>query len=375
MSNFGVIARGVKLPIIKGGDDVIKIVSDTLLNVSKEENVEFKDGDIIAITESIVARSENNYVTVDDIANDITEKFGEKPIIGVLWPIYSRNRFSLILKGIARAASKVVVQLRDGKDEVGNDIFNRFTGVNIENFYKEVIEKEGAEAIVIKSDDLTEIAKGCNNIIVATIHSRNEVEKQLKEYSDSKWGVDIVKTLKLDNICNESVNGCGCNKTFGLLGSNKATEDKLKLFPRALTCANTVLNVQETLCAATGKKIEVMIYGDGCFKDPVCGIWEFADPIVSPARTANLEGTPNELKLKYLVDNDLEGFNGQQLIDAVKKHINEKDKNLVGNMKSQGTTPRQYTDLLGSLSDLISGSGDRGTPVVWIQNYFTNYAD
>lgn len=375
MSNFGVIARGVKLPIIRSGDDIVKIVTDTLLSVAKEENVEFKDGDIIAVTESIVARAENNYVTVDDIADDITAKFGERSVIGVLWPIYSRNRFSLILKGIARAASKVIVQLHNGKDEVGNDIFNTFTGVNIEEFYKQVIEKEGAEPIIIKSDDMTEIAKVCNNIIVATIHSRNEVEKQIREYSDDKWGTGIIKTLKLDDICNNPNNGSGFNRAFGLLGSNKATEVKLKLFPKTLTCANTVLNIQQILNAATGKKIEVMIYGDGCFKDPVCGIWEFADPIVSPARTTGLEGTPNELKLKYLVDNNLDGFEGEQLINAVKKHINEKDNNLVGSMKSQGTTPRQYTDLLGSLSDLISGSGDRGTPVVWIQNYFTNYAD
>lgn len=373
MSKFGVIARGVKLPIIKEGDNVAQIVCDNLIEAAESEYVQFKDNDIIAITESIVARADGNYVSVNDIATEIRRIFGEKQTVGILWPIYSRNRFSLILKGIARGAKKVVVQLHNGKDEVGNDIINQFTGVNIIEYYRELIEGEGAEAVIIQSEDCHDIVRTTNNVIVATIHNRHKDYANLTSFK--KNYETNVKVVRLDEIC--AYNCPGGNRMWGLLGSNKCGEERLKLFPRDSVCAELVITVQKTLLERTGKHVEVMVYGDGCFKDPVGGIWEFADPIVSPAKTKGLEGTPSELKLKYLVDGELERLNGEELEDALKKKIRDnrefhKDKN---SMELQGTTPRNISDLVGSLSDLVTGSGDRGCPVVWIQNYFDKYCD
>lgn len=373
MSKFGVIARGVRMPIFKEGDNVAQIVCDNLFDAADEGYVRFKDNDIIAITESIVARADGNYVTVDNIATEIRKIFGEKQTIGVLWPIYSRNRFSLILKGIARGAKKVVVQLHNGKDEVGNDIVNQFTGVNIIEYYRELIESEKAEAVILQSEDCHDIVRTTNNVIIGTIHNRN------KDYADvisyKKNYSNPVKVVKLDEIC--AYNCQGGNRMWGLLGSNKCGEEKLKLFPRDSVCAEVVTTVQRTILERTGKHVEVMIYGDGCFKDPVGGIWEFADPIVAPAKTQGLEGTPNELKLKYLVDGELADLDGEELENKLKKMIrdNKEFKHDKNSMSLQGTTPRNISDLVGSLCDLISGSGDRATPVVWIQNYFDKYCD
>lgn len=372
MSKLGVRAFGIKMPIFKRGDNIVDVICDNILDATREEGVQLNDDDIIAVTESIVARSEGNYVTVDDIANEIINIFGKNATIGVLWPIYSRNRFSMILKGIARAAKSVAVQLHHGKDEMGNDILNPFTGVNIIEFYRELIESEKAEAVIMQSESSEDIARVVDNIIVATIHSRMDDYHKLIDFS--KGFGSKLKIIRLDEICNKHVDDHGYNTIFGLLGSNKASEEKLKLFPTDTTSALVVTGIQEQIKKITGKNVEVMIYGDGCFKDPVCGIWEFADPTTSPAHTPRLNAKPNEIKLKYLVDNDLNQYDGEELEEHVKEAIKNKSNDLVGQMASQGTTPRQLTDLLASLADLCSGSGDRGTPVVLIQGYFSNYA-
>lgn len=358
MSNLGTISIGVKMPLIKQGDDIAKIVTDNL----QLTGINYEDKDIIGITESIVARAEGNYVFVQDIADDITEKFGKNQIISVVWPIYSRNRFSMILKGIARAAKEVRLLLKYGKDEVGNDILNPFTNINIIDFYREVIESENCEAVIIQTNFKNDAyyTQETNNIIIATIHSRFD----LKQEFSSKRN----KIFTLDEICSTVTDKHGYNEEYGLLGSNKATDDTLKLFPRKKTCEDIIYRIQDIIKEQSGKSVEVLIYGDGCFKDPVGGIWEFADPVVSPAYTKGLDGTPNELKLKYIIDNE------NKSSDEIKQMISDKDNNLKGNMLSQGTTPRRYTDLIGSLCDLTSGSGDKGTPVVWIKNYFKNYS-
>ena len=370
MSNLGTVARGIRLPLIKAGDNVAEIVANTIIETSAQEHIPIKDKDIIAVTESIVARAENNYISVQDIADDIVNKYGENQIITVLWPIYSRNRFSMILKGIARGAKEVRLLLNYHKDEVGNDIINPFTNINIINFYRDVIESEDCKATIIQTEFLADAfySTGLNNILVATIHSRLTNADQLHDislYND----VSSVKIYTLADICSSISKTHGYNSMYGVLGSNKATDDTLKLFPRTETCENIVNKIQQIIAEKIGKHVEVMIYGDGCFKDPVGQIWEFADPVVSPAYTDGLVGTPNELKLKYIADNE------NKTMDEIIQDVAAKDKNLIGQMRSEGTTPRKYTDLIGSLCDLVSGSGDKGTPVVWIQDYFKNISE
>lgn len=360
----GTEVRGIRLPMIKRGDNLREIIVDILLSTQ----IPFKERDVICITESIVARSCGNYVSVDDIAQEVLDRFGEDPVVGVLWPIYSRNRFSLILKGIARASKKVIIQLGSGKDDVGNDIYNQFTGVNIIEFYKNLVESEGAQCEMYLNDYINTLPDKCTNIIVASTHGAHESVDQLRRIYGCR-----VNTITLKDLCAKPEKDRGYNEKFGLLGSNKAGDELLKLFPRVSDCKDLVEGVREDILEKTGVSVEVMVYGDGCFKDPVCGIWEFADPVVSPAYTDGLQGTPGELKIKYLLDSeesiqdDLEG--------GIRKMIREKDKDLKENMLSQGTTPRRYTDLLGSLADLTSGSGDKGTPVVWISGYFRNFGD
>ncbi len=392
MRTFGTISRGIKTPIIKEGDDLVDIVCTSLTNACKKENVELNDRDVVAITEAVVGISQGNYATVDQIAQDVKNKFGENTV-GLVFPILSRNRFSIPLKGIARGAKRLVIQLSYPLDEVGNalvdpeifyesginpydtaftgDEFNKkfdhpthlFTGVNYIDLYKEVC---GNNCEIIVANRPEEILKYTKNVIVADIHTRERTKRILQN-------AGAEKVLTLCEIMNESVNGSGYNSKYGLLGSNKSTEERVKLFPEH--CQEVVEKVQARLFEETGKKLEVMIYGDGAFKDPVGKIWELADPVVSPAHTDGLIGTPNELKLKFLSDNKFKDLKGEELIAAMKDEIRKKDKNLKGKMETQGTTPRRYTDLLGSLADLTSGSGDKGTPVVLIQNYFTNYAD
>ena len=363
---------GVRLPIIKENDDIVRIIADRVERSSNECNIPIDNGDIIGITESIVARAAGLYVTVDEIAECIKKKFNNPKSIFVLWPIYSRNRFSLILKGISRSARYINVALYPGKDEVGNDHFNQFTGVDIDKFYRELIIDEGAVPSILakKEDVISKIYKdavwnGDCNVIVATIHNRKRAKQFFEEYNspDKLENGTAIKVLTLDEICDD------LNPDFGLLGSNKATEEKLKLFPTVEVAKKVALGVQERIMKHTGKQVEVLIYGDGCFKDPVGGIWELADPVSSPYYTEGLEGTPNELKLKYIADNESADE------DFIVERIKHKDDNLTGQMISQGTTPRRYRDLIASLCDLTSGSGDKGTPVVWIKNYFKNYAD
>jgi len=392
MKTFGTISRGIKTPIIKDGDDLVNIVCDSVLKAVKKENITLQNRDIIAITEAVVGIAQGNYATVDQIAEDIKNKFGNETI-GLVFPIMSRNRFSMLLKGIAKGAKKLVIQLSFPQDEVGNPIidpeiifeeninpysdvftgeeFNKkfnhpvhpFTGVNYIDMYKEY---GGKNCEIILSNNPTAILKYTKNVIAADIHTRNRTKKILE-----KAGAE--KVLTLCDILNKSINGSGYNSKYGLLGSNKSTEERVKLFPER--GQEIVDGVHERLKKETGKDIEVMIYGDGAFKDPVGGIWELADPVVSPAFTPNLNGTPNELKLKFLSDNKFKDLRGEELIKAMQNEIRNKNKNLKGSMETQGTTPRRYTDLIGSLSDLTSGSGDKGTPVVLIQNYFDNYAD
>ena len=393
MRMVGTTSRGLRAPIIRQGDDLVKIVVDTVLEASKEDGFTIRDRDIVAMTEAIVARAQGNYATVNDIATDIRAKFPDGTV-GVILPILSRNRFSICLRGIAMGSKKVVIMLSYPSDEVGNHLVSldrldeaginpysdvltheryrelfgyekhRFTGVDYVEFYQQLVREAGAECEIIFANDPRAILPYTDCVLACDIHTRHRTKRILKAAG--------AKTVYgLDDILSESVNGSGFNKDYGLLGSNKATEDTVKLFPK--DCQPFVDAIQTELYKATGKRVEVMVYGDGAFKDPVGKIWELADPVVSPAYTVGLEGTPNELKLKYLADNDFADLSGEALRQAIKEKIKDKDDNLVGNMASEGTTPRQLTDLIGSLCDLTSGSGDKGTPIVYIQGYFDNY--
>ena len=389
----GTVTRGLRCPIINEGDNIESIVVESVLNASKAEGFTVQDKDIVAITESIVARAQGNYASIDQIAKDVTSKFGESTV-GVIFPIFSRNRFSNLLKGIARGTKKVVLMMSYPSDEVGNHIVSldaldekgvnpwtdvlseaefrelfgfskhTFTGVDYIEYYKELVVAEGAECEVIFSQKPKTILDYTKNVLTCDIHTRYRTKRILENN-----GAEKVYTL--DDILSESVDGSGFNENYGLLGSNKSTEEGVKLFPR--NCQPVVEKIQEMLQKETGKLVEVMVYGDGAFKDPVGKIWELADPVVSPAFTSGLEGTPNEVKLKYLADNNFSDLRGADLEAAIKKHINEKDEDLTGSMEAQGTTPRQLTDLIGSLADLTSGSGDKGTPIVFIQGYFDNF--
>ena len=389
----GTVSRGVRAPIIREGDNIVDIVVDSVLAAAEDDGFQIKDRDIVAMTEAIVARAQGNYATVDDIATDVKAKFGGEDV-GVIFPILSRNRFAICLRGIAKGAKKVVLVLSYPSDEVGNHLISidamdekgvdpykdvldlkkyrelfgyekhRFTGVDYVEYYESLIKECGAEAEIIFANDPRAVLNYTKNVLCCDIHTRARSKRLLKAA-----GANIV--YGLDEILNESINGSGYNADYGLLGSNKATEDKVKLFPK--DCQEVVDAIQQKLLDKTGKNVEVMVYGDGAFKDPVGKIWELADPVVSPAYTPGLEGTPNELKLKYLADNDFANLSGEALRDAIKEQITKKDSDLVGNMASEGTTPRQLTALIGSLCDLTSGSGDKGTPIVYIQGYFDNY--
>ena len=390
---IGTISRGVRAPIIKQGDDIVDIVVSSVLEASKEDGIPFHDRDIVAMTEAVVARAQGNYASVDNIAKDVNTKFGGGTV-GVIFPILSRNRFAICLRGIAKGVKKVVLMLSYPSDEVGNHLISldavdekgvdpyadvltldkyrelfgyekhTFTGVDYVEYYESLIRECGADVEVIFANNPKAILNYTKNVLCCDIHTRQRTKRILKAA-----GGEII--LGLDDIMNAPVDGSGCNESYGLLGSNKATEDSVKLFPR--NCQPVVEAIQAKLFEATGKKVEVMVYGDGAFKDPVGKIWELADPVVSPAYTSGLEGTPNELKLKYLADNDFADLSGDALKEAIKQKIVEKDDNLVGQMVSEGTTPRRLTDLIGSLCDLTSGSGDKGTPIIWIQGYFDNY--
>ena len=392
----GTVSRGVRCPIIREKDDLAKIVVDSVLDAAKSEGFELRDRDVISITESIVARSQGNYASVDAIAADVKNKLGGETI-GVIFPILSRNRFAICLKGIAMGAKKVVLMLSYPSDEVGNELVSldkldeagvnpysdvltlekyrelfgenvhEFTGVDYVDYYSNIITSAGAEVEVIFANQAKTILNYTDCVLTCDIHTRARTKRILKAA-----GAKVV--CGLDDIVTSSINGEGYNEKYGLLGSNKSTEDKVKLFPRE-ECKELVLDVQKSILGKTGKHVEVMIYGDGAFKDPQGKIWELADPCVSPAFTDGLIGTPNELKLKYLADNDFKDLSGEELKKAISKSIREKDNNLVGNMASQGTTPRQLTDLIGSLCDLTSGSGDKGTPIVLVQGYFDNYTN
>ena len=393
--HVGTVSVGIRLPIIKKGSDLASIVVDSVL-AAEEDGFKIKDRDVIAITESIVARSQGNYAKISDIADDVKNKFGKDATIGVIFPILSRNRFSILLKGIALGVKKIYLMLSYPSDEVGNSFLSydeldakgvnpysdvlsldefrklfgkkvhEFTGVDYIDYYQELIKSVGCDVEIIFANQAKTILKYTDKVLTCDIHTRARTKRILKEN-----GAKIV--LGLDDILNESVNGSGYNKLYGLLGSNKSTDELVKLFPR--DAQGLVDGIQESILKKTGKHVEVMVYGDGAFKDPQGKIWELADPVVSPFYTAGLVGTPNELKLKYLADNDYKDLSGEKLRDAIKNAITKKDGSLVGNMASQGTTPRQITGLLGSLADLTSGSGDKGTPVVFIQGYFDNYAN
>lgn len=392
---IGTVSRGVRCPIIREGDDLAKIVVDSIIEAAESENIEIRDRDVISVTESVVARSQGNYASIDAIAKDVENKFG-KDTIGVIFPITSRNRFSICLKGIARGAKKIVLMLSYPSDEVGNQLISldlidekgvnpysdvlslekyrelfgenkhEFTGVDYVDYYSSLIKAEGCEVEVIFANQAKAILDYTDKVLTCDIHTRARTKRILKAN-----GAKMV--YGLDDILTESVDGSGYNTKYGLLGSNKSTEDSIKLFPNE--CKDLVLDIQKQLLDRTGKHVEVMAYGDGAFKDPQGKIWELADPVVSPAFTDGLIGTPNELKLKYLADNDFKDLSGEALKEAISERIKHKDGNLVGNMASQGTTPRQLTDLIGSLCDLTSGSGDKGTPIVWIQGYFDNYTN
>jgi len=392
---IGTVSRGVRAPIIKEGDDIVEIVTSSVIEASKSAGFEFHDRDIVAMTEAIVARAQGNYATVDDIAEDVRAKFGGETV-GVIFPILSRNRFAICLRGIAKGVKKVVLMLSYPSDEVGNHLISLdkldekgidpysdvldlkkyrelfgyvkhpFTGVDYVEYYEKLIRDCGADVEFVFANNPKAILNYTKNVLCCDIHTRARTKRILKAN-----GGEIV--LGLDEILNKSVNGSGYNENYGLLGSNKATEDRVKLFPRE--CQPVVDSIQKKLYEATGKNIEVMVYGDGAFKDPIGKIWELADPVVSPAYTKGLEGTPNELKLKYLADNEFSNLSGDELKEAIKGKIQQKDDNLVGKMASEGTTPRRLTDLIGSLCDLTSGSGDKGTPVVFIQGYFDNYTN
>ena len=392
---IGTVSRGVRCPIIREGDDLAAIVTDSVIAASESEGFALRDRDVVAITESIVARAQGNYATVQDIADDVRAKFGGDTV-GVIFPILSRNRFAICLRGIAMGAKKIVLMLSYPSDEVGNELVSLdqldeagidpytdvltlekyrelfgvnvhpFTGVDYVGYYGDLIRECGAEVEIIFANRPQAILDYTDKVLNCDIHTRARTKRLLKAA-----GAKIV--LGMDEILNAPVNGSGCNELYGLLGSNKSTEDKVKLFPR--DAQSLVEEIASRLNARTGKNIEVMIYGDGAFKDPVGKIWELADPVVSPAYTPGLEGTPNELKLKYLADNDFAGLSGDALRDAIRDSIRKKDANLHGKMVSQGTTPRRLTDLIGSLCDLTSGSGDKGTPFVLIQGYFDNYTN
>ena len=389
----GTVSRGIRAPIIRAGDDLAEIVTNSILEAAADDGFAIRDRDIVAMTEAIVARAQGNYASVDNIAQDVREKLGGETI-GVIFPILSRNRFAICLRGIAKGAKKVVLMLSYPSDEVGNHLVSldaldekginpysdvltlekyrelfgyekhRFTGVDYVEYYENLIRESGAEPEIIFGNDCRAILKYTKNVLNCDIHTRARTKRLLK-------AAGAERVFGLDEIMTASIDGSGYNENYGLLGSNKATEDQVKLFPR--DCQDLVEDIQGRLKEKTGKCVEVMVYGDGAFKDPVGKIWELADPVVSPAYTAGLEGTPNELKLKYLADNDFAHLSGDELKEAIKDEINKKDGSLVGNMASEGTTPRRLTDLIGSLCDLTSGSGDKGTPIVFIQGYFDNY--
>lgn len=394
MRTIGTVARGVRCPIIREGDDIARITADAIIEAWKDAAIIPHDRDIVAVTESVVARAQGNYATVDQIAQDVREKTGGNTV-GIAFPILSRNRFSILLKAMARGCKKIVLLLSYPSDEVGNhlvdwdkvdaagvnpysDLLNLdgfrakfgktvhpFTGVDYIDFYSEIIRSEGCEVEMLFGNNVRVLKDYTDAVITCDIHTRARSKRLLKEA-----GVKTV--LGMDDILNAPVDGSGYNEKYGLLGSNKATEGKVKLFPR--DCNNVAERISDLLFEASGKQIEAMVYGDGAFKDPVGKIWELADPVVSPGYTKGLEGTPNELKLKYLADNDFADLNGDALKKAIEERIKAKtSESLVGNMVSEGTTPRQLTDLIGSLCDLTSGSGDKGTPIVYIQGYFDNY--
>ncbi len=391
----GTISRGIRGPIIRQGDDLTQIVVDSVLNAAANGDYGFKiqDHDVIAVTEAVVARAQGNYASTEHIARDVKEKFGDATV-GVIFPILSRNRFSICLKGIAKGVKKMVLMLSYPADEVGNHLIDEdemdakgvnpwtdvltesryrelfgytkhpFTGVDYVEYYKELVTAEGAEVEIVLANDCRSILDYADHVICCDIHTRARSKRRL-------LAAGAKKVCCLDEILTASVDGSGFNENYGLLGSNKATEDTIKLFPR--DCQPFVDKVQSMMKERTGKNVEVMVYGDGAFKDPVGKIWELADPVVSPAYTAGLEGQPNEIKLKYLADNDFAELSGDALKEAISQRIRTKDANLVGNMASQGTTPRRLTDLIGSLCDLTSGSGDKGTPIIYVQGYFDNY--
>ena len=391
----GTCSRGIRCPIIREGDDIAKIVADSVLEAAACEGFELRDRDVISVTESVVARAQGNYATVDDIAADVKAKLGGGTI-GVIFPILSRNRFAICLRGIAKGAKKIVLMLSYPSDEVGNELVSldkidaagvnpysdvlteakyrelfgvnkhEFTGVDYVQYYGDLIKEMGAEVEIIFANQAKTILDYTDCVLTCDIHTRARTKRILKAA-----GAKVV--CGLDDILNAPVNGSGCNEKYGLLGSNKSTEDKIKLFPH--NCQPVVEDVQKRILEATGKHVEVMVYGDGAFKDPQGKIWELADPVVSPAFTDGLIGTPNELKLKYLADNDYKDLSGEALKEAISASIKAKDGDLKGSMASQGTTPRQLTDLIGSLCDLTSGSGDKGTPVVLVQGYFDNYTN
>ena len=391
----GTVSRGIRCPIIREGDDLATIITDSVLEAAEAEGFSLKDRDVIAMTESIVARAQGNYASVQNIADDVKAKLGGGTI-GVIFPILSRNRFAICLRGIAMGAKKVVLMLSYPSDEVGNELVSldkidaagvnpysdvltlekyrelfgvnkhEFTGIDYVEYYGDLIRSCGAEAEIIFANQPKAILEYADHILTCDIHTRARTKRILMAA-----GAKVV--CGLDDIMTAPINGSGCNEKYGLLGSNKSTENQIKLFPRE--CKQLVIDIQDRILKATGKLVEVMVYGDGAFKDPQGKIWELADPVVSPAFTDGLVGTPNELKLKYLADNDFKNLSGQELKEAISASIRSKESNLVGNMASQGTTPRQLTDLIGSLCDLTSGSGDKGTPVVLVQGYFDNYTD
>ena len=391
----GTVSRGIRAPIIREGDDIAKLVTESVLAASEDEEWGFsiRNRDIIAMTEAIVARAQGNYATVDDIAEDVRAKFGGDTV-GVIFPILSRNRFAICLRGIAKGAKKIVLMLSYPADEVGNHLVSlddvekagvdpytdvlsqdkyrelfgykkhRFTGVDYVEYYEQLIREAGADCEIVFANNPCAILNYTDHVLCCDIHTAPRTKRILKE-------AGAAKVLGLDEILNAPVNGSGYNEEFGLLGTNKANEEMVKLFPR--DSQGLVEKIQENIFKATGKHVEVLVYGDGAFKDPVGEIWEFADPIVAPFYTSGLEGTPNELKIKYLADNDFSDLSGEELRNAIKGEIEKKDANLVGKMASEGTTPRRLTDLIGSLCDLTSGSGDKGSPIVYIQGYFDNY--
>ena len=394
---LGTVSMGVRAPIIRQGDDMVKIVTDCILDAMKYDGLQPRNRDIVAMTEAIVARAQGNYATVDNIADDVRAKLGGETV-GVIFPILSRNRFAICLRGIAKGCKKVVLMLSYPSDEVGNHLIDLdmldekginpysdvlseekyrelfgytvhpFTGVDYVAYYKQLVEDCGAECEVIFANDCRAVLNYTKNVINCDIHTRVRTKRLLK-------AAGAERVCGLDDLLTTPINGSGWNARYGLLGSNKATEETVKLFPRE-ECQKLVEEIQDSLLKATGKHIEVMVYGDGAFKDPVGKIWELADPVVSPAYTPGLEGTPNELKLKYLADNDFADLSGEELRQAIKGKIAAKDgSSLVGNMAAQGTTPRRLTDLIGSLCDLTSGSGDKGTPIIYIQGYFDNYTN